>query len=138
MPERAGCKRKELCRGERWNRYKKMSDGNEVKLQTQHARLHFDGIIEQPVFCEPHPTCSASMAAQTGKLAAEMARIAVACPIDPLRPHIQLQTFLKSLATHPRLTPAAVRAAQALERNEMQKKVPLLPRRVPGCLTTFS
>ncbi|KAJ7353591.1 hypothetical protein DFH08DRAFT_857191 [Mycena albidolilacea] len=65
------------------------------------------------------------MAAQTGKLAADMARIAGACPIDPLRPHIQLQTFLKSLATHPRLTPAAVRAAQALERNEMQKKYAL-------------
>ncbi|KAJ7875396.1 hypothetical protein B0H14DRAFT_2716518 [Mycena olivaceomarginata] len=41
-----------------------------------------------------------------------MARIAGACPIDPLRPHIQLQTFLKSLATPP----------HALERNEMQKK----------------
>ncbi|KAF7326839.1 hypothetical protein MVEN_01675200 [Mycena venus] len=65
------------------------------------------------------------MAAPTGKLAAEMAKIARACPIDPLRPHIQLQTFLNSLATHPRLTPAAVRAAQALERNEMQKKYAL-------------
>ncbi|KAJ7128138.1 hypothetical protein C8R43DRAFT_1027379 [Mycena crocata] len=65
------------------------------------------------------------MAAPTGKLAKEMARIASACPIDPLRPHIQLQTFLKSLATHPRLTPEAVRAAQALERNEMQKKYAL-------------
>ncbi|KAJ6526568.1 hypothetical protein DFH09DRAFT_168533 [Mycena vulgaris] len=62
------------------------------------------------------------MAAPTRKLAEEMARIAAACPIDPLRPHIQLQTFLKSLATHPRLTPEAVRAAQALERNEIQKK----------------
>ncbi|KAJ7260969.1 hypothetical protein B0H12DRAFT_366279 [Mycena haematopus] len=65
------------------------------------------------------------MTASTGKLAAEMARIASACPIDPLRPHIQLQTFLKSLATHPHLTPAAVRAAQILERNEMQKKFAL-------------
>ncbi|KAJ6542700.1 hypothetical protein B0H19DRAFT_1212638 [Mycena capillaripes] len=65
------------------------------------------------------------MAAPTRKLAEEMARIASSCPIDPLRPHIQLQTFLKSLATHPRLTPAAVRAAQALERNEMQKKYAL-------------
>ncbi|KAJ6482898.1 hypothetical protein C8R47DRAFT_1133061 [Mycena vitilis] len=65
------------------------------------------------------------MAASTSKLAAEMARIASSCPIDPLRPHIQLQTFLKSLATHPRLTPGAVRAAQALERNEMHKKYPL-------------
>ncbi|KAJ7079564.1 hypothetical protein B0H15DRAFT_858231 [Mycena belliarum] len=64
------------------------------------------------------------MAATKG-LAKEMARIASACPTDPLRPHIQLQTFLQSLATHPRLTPAAVRAAQALERNDMQKKYAL-------------
>ncbi|KAJ7682899.1 hypothetical protein B0H17DRAFT_942419 [Mycena rosella] len=63
--------------------------------------------------------------AATRKLAEEMARIASVCPLDPLRPHIQLQTFLQSLATHPRLPPAAVRAAQALERNEMQKKYAL-------------
>ncbi|KAJ7050876.1 hypothetical protein C8F01DRAFT_1212847 [Mycena amicta] len=61
----------------------------------------------------------------TNKLVAEMARIASACPIDPLRPHIQLQTLLKSLAAHPRLTPAAVRAAHALERNEMQQRYAL-------------
>ncbi|KAK7055142.1 hypothetical protein R3P38DRAFT_3253258 [Favolaschia claudopus] len=65
------------------------------------------------------------MAARTGKLAVEMTRIASACPIDPLRPHIQLQTFLNSLATHPNLTPSAVRAAQALERNDMQQKFAL-------------
>ncbi|KAJ6619053.1 hypothetical protein B0H10DRAFT_2027428 [Mycena sp. CBHHK59/15] len=65
------------------------------------------------------------MAAPTRKLAGELARIAAACPVDPLRPHIQLQNFLKSLSTHPRLTPAAVRAAQALERNEIQKKYAL-------------
>ncbi|KAJ7777520.1 hypothetical protein DFH07DRAFT_951164 [Mycena maculata] len=65
------------------------------------------------------------MAAPTRKLAEEMARIASSCPIDPLRPHIQLQNFLKSLATHPRLTPAAVRAAQALEQNEAQRKYAL-------------
>ncbi|KAJ7145830.1 hypothetical protein C8R44DRAFT_601096 [Mycena epipterygia] len=65
------------------------------------------------------------MAAPTRKLAEEMARIASSCPLDPLRPHIQLQNFLKSLAVHPRLTPAAVRAAQALQRNEMQKKYAL-------------
>jgi hypothetical protein len=76
------------------------------------------------------------MAAPARKLAEEMAKIAAACPIDPLRPHIQLQTFLKSLATHPRLTPAAVRAAQALSRNEIQKKVPLFSRDV-CCLTLF-
>ncbi|KAJ7468635.1 hypothetical protein FB451DRAFT_1039225 [Mycena latifolia] len=63
--------------------------------------------------------------AATSTLAREMARIASACPADPLRPHIQLKTFLNSLATHPRLTPAAVRAAQALERNNMQKKYAL-------------
>ncbi|KAJ7279038.1 hypothetical protein C8J57DRAFT_1059598 [Mycena rebaudengoi] len=68
------------------------------------------------------------MAARTGKLAQEMARIASSCPVDPLRPHIQLQNFLKSLSTHPRLTPAAVRAAQALERNEAHEKYTLTDR----------
>ncbi|KAJ7778509.1 hypothetical protein B0H16DRAFT_1503797 [Mycena metata] len=65
------------------------------------------------------------MATPTSKLAQEMARIASSWPLDPLRPHIQLQTFLKSLATHPRLTPGAVRVAQALERNELHKKYAL-------------
>ncbi|KAJ7619530.1 hypothetical protein FB45DRAFT_981081 [Roridomyces roridus] len=65
------------------------------------------------------------MAAPTRRLAEQMARIAASCPVDPLRPHIQLQTFLQSLATHPRLTPAAVEAARALEANEAQKQYAL-------------
>ncbi|KAF7313313.1 hypothetical protein HMN09_00309900 [Mycena chlorophos] len=64
----------------------------------------------------------------TTKLAVEMARIASACPVDPLRPHIQLKTLLNSLAAHPRLTPGAVNAAQRLERNEMQQKYALSER----------
>ncbi|KAF7331660.1 hypothetical protein MKEN_00045700 [Mycena kentingensis (nom. inval.)] len=65
------------------------------------------------------------MSSTKAKLASELTRIAAACPTDPFRPHIQLSTFLKSLATHPRLTPEAVRAAQILERNETQKRYPL-------------
>jgi hypothetical protein len=42
---------------------------------------------------------------------------------DPFRPNLQLQTFLKSLAAHPRLTPQAVHAACALRDNQLQKKV---------------
>ncbi|CAK5270974.1 unnamed protein product [Mycena citricolor] len=61
----------------------------------------------------------------TRKLAEEMARVAAACPVDPMRPHIQLQNFLKSLATHPNLTPQAVSAAEALERNAAQNEYPL-------------
>jgi hypothetical protein len=43
--------------------------------------------------------------------------------VDPFRPHLQLGTFLKSLAAHPRLTPEAVQATRALKENAMQKKV---------------
>lgn len=43
--------------------------------------------------------------------------------VDPFRPHLQLGTFLKSLAAHPRLTPEAVQATRALKDNVMQKKV---------------
>ncbi|KAF8797687.1 hypothetical protein BYT27DRAFT_7228840 [Phlegmacium glaucopus] len=47
---------------------------------------------------------------------------------DPFRPNLQLQTFLKSLAAHPRLTPQAVDAACALRDNQLQKQYPLSKR----------
>ncbi|KAF7301126.1 hypothetical protein MIND_00676800 [Mycena indigotica] len=62
---------------------------------------------------------------RAAKLGAEMARIATACPTDPLRPHIQLRTLLNSLAAHPKLTPGVVNAAQTLERNEIKQRYPL-------------
>lgn len=43
--------------------------------------------------------------------------------VDPFRPHLQLGTFLKSLAAHPRLTPDAVQATRTLKENIMKKKV---------------
>lgn len=61
--------------------------------------------------------------ASTIKLAPQLHRIAAQWPADPFRPHLQLKTFLDSLAEHPQLTPQAVRAARALENNEFQKKV---------------
>ncbi|KDQ54561.1 hypothetical protein JAAARDRAFT_60541 [Jaapia argillacea MUCL 33604] len=51
--------------------------------------------------------------------------IAHSWPSDPFRPNLQLNTFLRSLAAHPGLTPRAVRAANALSNNEIQKKYPL-------------
>lgn len=44
-------------------------------------------------------------------------------PQDPLRPNLQLKNFLKSLSTHPNLTPQAVEAAQDLQRDAVLKKV---------------
>ncbi|KAF9054272.1 hypothetical protein BJ165DRAFT_1337797 [Panaeolus papilionaceus] len=44
---------------------------------------------------------------------------------DPFRPNIQLQTFLKSLAQHPRLTDKTVDAVRALRDGDMQKKYEL-------------
>lgn len=61
----------------------------------------------------------------TIKLAAQLHKIATQWPVDPFRPHLQLKTFLGSLAEHPQLTPSAVSAARALENNEFQKKVRL-------------
>lgn len=59
----------------------------------------------------------------TINLAAQLHKIATQWPVDPFRPHLQLKTFLGSLAEHPQLTPSAVNAARALENNEFQKKV---------------
>ena len=63
------------------------------------------------------------MAGSTAKLSAHIKTIAQSWPADPFRPNMQLQNFLLSLSTHPRLTPQAVRATQALKANELQKKV---------------
>lgn len=61
----------------------------------------------------------------TTKLAQQLHRTAARWPVDPFRLHLQLGNFLKSLADHPQLTPAAVRAARALEEGEFQKKYAL-------------
>ncbi|KAF8642923.1 hypothetical protein AX16_009311 [Volvariella volvacea WC 439] len=64
------------------------------------------------------------MAAQT-KLAQQMRTIADAWVKDPFRPNLQLQTFLQSLANHPRLSGRVVQAARSLSDNEVSKKYPL-------------
>jgi len=58
-------------------------------------------------------------------LAQELNRIAGNWVRDPFRPNLQLQTLLQSLATHPRLTPQAVKAAHALNNNDVYKQYPL-------------
>jgi hypothetical protein len=64
------------------------------------------------------------MAALSAKqLSQKLGAIAESWTKDPFRPNLQLQTFLKSLAAHPRLTPQAVEATRALRDNDMQKKV---------------
>lgn len=69
------------------------------------------------------PVRSPSCMSSTTKLAQQLHRTAARWSVDPFRPHLQLGNFLKSLADHPQLTPAAVRAARALEEGEFQKKV---------------
>lgn len=64
------------------------------------------------------------MSAATAKqLSRKLSSIAESWVKDPFRSNLQLQTFLKSLAAHPRLTPQAVDAACALRDNQLQKKV---------------
>ena len=64
------------------------------------------------------------MASSTTKyLAKRLSTIADAWVQDIFRPHLQIQTFLKSLAQHPRLAPRTVEAARAIKDNEMKKKV---------------
>jgi hypothetical protein len=60
------------------------------------------------------------------QLSQKLGAIAESWTKDPFRPNLQLQTFLKSLASHPRLTVQAVEATRALRDNDMQKKVCLL------------
>jgi hypothetical protein len=57
------------------------------------------------------------------KLAQKLSAIAHSWVVDPFRPNLQLQTFLESLAVHPRLTTQAVSAARSLRDNDIAKKV---------------
>ncbi|KAI0656296.1 hypothetical protein C8Q70DRAFT_1013671 [Cubamyces menziesii] len=65
------------------------------------------------------------MSAASSALRQQMQRIAAKWPEDPFRPNMQLKTFLGSLAEHPNLTPASVRTARALERDEFKSKYAL-------------
>lgn len=49
--------------------------------------------------------------------------IAAEWPADPLRPKIQLKTFLAALAEHPALSPRAVAATNALYQNQVSSHV---------------
>jgi len=60
---------------------------------------------------------------QPQSLSVQLKHIAKAWKFDPLHPNYQLETFLTSLASHPKLTPEAVKASQALKDNVAQKKV---------------
>ncbi|KAF8154011.1 hypothetical protein B0H34DRAFT_74334 [Crassisporium funariophilum] len=66
--------------------------------------------------------------ASTRQLSQKLGAIAETWTRDPFRANLQLQTFLKSLAAHPRLTPQAVEATRALRDNDLQKKYPLSER----------
>ncbi|TCD60838.1 hypothetical protein EIP91_009416 [Steccherinum ochraceum] len=61
----------------------------------------------------------------TTKLSSQLHRIAAQWPADPFRPHIQLKSFMEALADHPRLTADAVRAADAIQSNAIQRRYPL-------------
>ncbi|KAF9264586.1 hypothetical protein L218DRAFT_943705 [Marasmius fiardii PR-910] len=64
-------------------------------------------------------------AATSSKLAQSMLKSAKSWPKDPFRPHLQLSVFLESLSAHPKLTPQAVQAVQALENSTIQKRYSL-------------
>ncbi|KAI8972567.1 hypothetical protein BD414DRAFT_425702 [Trametes punicea] len=65
------------------------------------------------------------MSATATTLKQQMQRIAASWPGDPFRPNVQLKTFMESLAEHPNLTPAAVRASQALQNDVFKNKYAL-------------
>jgi len=65
------------------------------------------------------------MSVSTKQLSQKLIALAETWTRDPFRPNLQLPTFLKSLAAHPRLTPHAVEATRALRDNEVSKKYPL-------------
>lgn len=50
-------------------------------------------------------------------------QIAAEWPADPLRPNLQLKTFLSALADHPALTANAVAATNALQKNQVSRRV---------------
>lgn len=55
--------------------------------------------------------------------AQKLGRIAETWVKDPFRPNLQLQTFLQSLATHPKLSHRVVQAARALKDNNLYNEV---------------
>ncbi|KAJ3891446.1 hypothetical protein C8J55DRAFT_535439 [Lentinula edodes] len=59
------------------------------------------------------------------KLSQQLSSVAAQWPKDPFRPHLLLPTFLQSLSKHPKLTPEAVQAAQALKNGQAKKQFPL-------------
>jgi len=61
----------------------------------------------------------------TSQLGRKLGTIADSWVKDPFRPNIQLSTFLRSLAEHPRLKRQTVDAARALQNNEVYKQFPL-------------
>jgi hypothetical protein len=56
-------------------------------------------------------------------LGQRLRHIATQWPEDPLRPKLQLKTFLAALAGHPALSPAAVAATDALHQNRVSGHV---------------
>lgn len=56
-------------------------------------------------------------------LSQRLLKVSSTVPKDIIRPHIQLSTFLQSLAQHPRLTKSAVQNMEVLSRGELAKKV---------------
>ncbi|KZT37167.1 hypothetical protein SISSUDRAFT_988104 [Sistotremastrum suecicum HHB10207 ss-3] len=60
-------------------------------------------------------------------LSQQLRLLASQWPTDPFRPNLQLQTFLLSLADHPKLTSKAVIATKALLKDELKNKYPLRP-----------
>lgn len=60
---------------------------------------------------------------QAQNLAGQLLKVSTAWPKDPFRPNLQLPVFFESLAKHPRLTPASVKASEALLNNRVSAKV---------------
>lgn len=56
-------------------------------------------------------------------LGQRLRHLATQWPADPLRPKIQLKTFLAALAEHPALSPVAVAATRALHQNRVSGHV---------------
>ncbi|KAI0297009.1 hypothetical protein B0F90DRAFT_1811208 [Multifurca ochricompacta] len=51
--------------------------------------------------------------------------IAAEWPADPLRPNLQLKTFLSALSDHPALSARAVAATNALQMNRVSCQIPV-------------
>jgi hypothetical protein len=62
-------------------------------------------------------------AMSTKAIGNKLQRLAAQWPADPLRPHLQLKTFLESLSHHPNLTDEAVIATRSLFQNDLRHKV---------------